>query len=66
MNIDERIEALTHSVELLASFHKDSEERMAKFHKENEERMAKLLDTMIRLGNIVIAHERRIEDLEGK
>jgi hypothetical protein len=28
MNIDERLEALTHSVELLATMHKDGEKRM--------------------------------------
>jgi hypothetical protein len=55
MNIDERLEALTHSVELLASFHKD-----------NEQRLGQLMEAMTRLGNIVIAHEQRIEDLEGK
>jgi hypothetical protein len=46
MNIDERLEALTHSVELLGSLHKD-----------NEKRMAQLMDTMNRLANIVIVHE---------
>jgi hypothetical protein len=41
MNIDERLEALTHSVELLASFHKD-----------NEQRLGQLMEAMTRLGNI--------------
>ena len=54
MNIDERLEALTHSVELLGSFHKD-----------NEERMGRLVEAMTRLADIVANHERRIEDLEG-
>ena len=53
MNIDERLEALTHSVELLGGLHKD-----------NEQRMAQLMDTMNRLANIVIVHEQRISDLE--
>ena len=55
MTIDERLEALTHTVELLASFHKD-----------NELRMGQLTETMTRLGNIIIAHEQRIEDLEDR
>jgi hypothetical protein len=54
MTIDERLEALTQSVELLASLHRD-----------NESRLGQLMETMTRLGNIVIAHEARIEKLEG-
>jgi prefoldin subunit 5 len=61
MTIDERIEALTQSVELLAGFHRDAEQRMEKL----AESMGQLTDTMTRLGNIVIAHENRIENLES-
>ena len=50
MTIDARIEALTQSVELLASFHRD-----------NEERMAKLMDAMTSLVTVVKDHERRID-----
>lgn len=53
MTIDERIEALTQSVELIASFHKD-----------NEKRMALMMDAITRLANIAGNHEERIEDLE--
>jgi hypothetical protein len=38
MNIDERIEALTQSVELLASIHADNEKR----HADNEKRLARM------------------------
>jgi predicted nucleic acid-binding Zn-ribbon protein len=38
MTIDERLEALTQSVELLASLHKDNEKRIAEFH-EREARL---------------------------
>ena len=55
MTIDERIEALTQSVELLASFHKD-----------NEQRMARMMDAITRLANIAVNHEERIEDLEDE
>lgn len=33
MNIDERLETLTHSVELLAEMHKDNEKRMNRLGK---------------------------------
>ena len=64
MNIDERIEALTQSVELLASMHQDLEKkwdgRMA--------RMLELLESMTRMIEIhekrLDGHDRRIDDLE--
>jgi predicted nuclease with TOPRIM domain len=62
MTIDERIEALTQSVELLAGFHRDSEVRMANL----EGHMAKLTETMDRLANIVIRHEERLDDLDSR
>lgn len=62
MNIDERLEALTHSVELLASFHKDNEARMDKM----TEAITKLTDAMTVLANTMVNHEGRIDGLEGK
>lgn len=56
MNIDERIEAIAQSVELIASLQKD-----------NEKLMAWMIKTMAGLETIVIAHEYRLEDfLEGR
>jgi hypothetical protein len=62
MTVDERIErlterheALTQTVELIAAAQLRSDERLAQF-----------MDTMNRLGNIVIAHEERIERLEDR
>jgi hypothetical protein len=62
MTVDERIErlterheALTRTVELIAAAQLRSDERLAQF-----------MDTMNRLGNIVIAHEERIERLEDR
>ena len=52
MTIDERIEALTHSVELLSQMHQD-----------NEKTYAKLFQQM---ANILESHERRITDLENR
>jgi len=54
MNIDERLEALTQSVELIAGLQRD-----------NEKHMTRMIKTMARLETIVIEHEYRIEDLEG-
>ena len=59
MSIDERIEALTQSVELIASLHRDLEQSTAK----NFER---LTTSMERLTTVAIAHEERIERLEDK
>jgi hypothetical protein len=69
MTIDERLEALTQSVELLASFHKDNEKRMEELvasQKNLNESMARLSDTMNQLGIVVLDHQRRLEDLEGR
>lgn len=51
MNIDERLEALTHSVELLAAMHKDNEEK-------SEKRMDATDKQIKRLGKLR-AHHRR-------
>jgi hypothetical protein len=75
MNIDERIEALTQSVELLAAMHKDNEKSMV----EMREAIKHLATEHVRLGEIVnqiglatenlimIAHdhETRVTALEG-
>ncbi len=50
MNIDERIEALTHSVELLSQMHQDNEKTYTRIFKQ--------------LADIVESHEGRISDLE--
>jgi hypothetical protein len=62
MNIDERLEALTQTVELIAHAQIKNDERMAVL----AERTAQLMETMNRLGNIIIAHEERIERLEDR
>jgi hypothetical protein len=60
MTIDERLErlterheALTQTVELIAAAQLRTDERMAQL----TERTSQLMDTMNRLGNIIIAHE---------
>jgi len=58
MNIDERLTALTQSVELLASFHKDGEKRMERL----DQHMERLDQHLERLGQYVElfaqSHER--------
>jgi Na+/phosphate symporter len=62
MNFDERLEklgsgvdALTESVELISSLHRD-----------NEKRMAQMMDAITRLAHIADIHDHRIEDLENR
>jgi hypothetical protein len=61
MNIDERLEALTHTVELLAGMQVDTEKRLARL----EESMTTVADGMAQLTRIVLNHHERIEKLEG-
>jgi hypothetical protein len=62
MTIDERLDRLTERHEALTQ----TVELIAAQQLKNDERMGQLMDTMNRLGNIVIAHEQRIEDLEDR
>lgn len=52
MTIDERLEALTQSVELLASLHRDNERRFDQVARNFEV----VLDSIKRLENIAVAH----------
>lgn len=58
---DERIDALTQSVELLASMHRDTEGRVGRL----ESALTDLSVTMNRLANIVIRHDERLDSLDG-
>ena len=53
MNIDERLEALTHSVELLAEMHKDTEKEM--------KRLGKYIRAV---SQLVLDHEARLRRIE--
>jgi hypothetical protein len=77
--IDERIEALTHSLELLAQMHRDAEQHneinwteIKRTAAENERRFSQIAtnfeivhDSIKRLENIAVAHEQRIDDMES-
>jgi hypothetical protein len=68
MSIDERLEALTHSVELLAGMQIETEKRMAKLIEQStrlQESIATLADGMVRITRVVLDHDDRIEKLEG-
>jgi hypothetical protein len=69
MNIDERLEALTQTVEILAGMQRENE----KMQRENEKRFAQIthtfetvLDSIKRLENIALAHAQRPDRLEDE
>jgi uncharacterized protein YigA (DUF484 family) len=64
--LTERHEALAHSLELFIASSRENDKLLSN-------RMAQLMETMNRLGNIVISHEERLgshddrlDNLEGK
>ena len=69
MSVDERLEALTHSVELLAGMQIETEKRMVTLIEQSarlHESMATLADGMAGITRIVLDHDDRIEKLEGE
>jgi hypothetical protein len=60
MSIDERLEALTQTVEIIAAMQRDNEARFVQVTRNFET----VLDSIKRLENIAAAHEQPIEDLE--
>jgi hypothetical protein len=68
MNIDQRLEALTQSVELLAAMHKDTMlgvEKLRKADSRLEKLVTEIAEGTARLLHAVESHEQRIADLEG-
>jgi hypothetical protein len=61
MTIDERLEALTHSMEVLQGMQMDNEKRFATITHNFEV----VLDSLKRLERIAAAHEGRISHPEG-
>jgi hypothetical protein len=60
MNIDERLEALTQSLEILNGLQHANEERFAQVTHNFEI----ALDSIMRLERIAVRHEERLDDLE--
>ena len=58
MSIDERVDTLAQSVDLLAEMQREIDARY-------EQRFNQVMDAITRLTNIVEAHERRLDELEN-
>lgn len=61
MNIDERLEALTQTVEIIAGMQRENEKRFDQITRNFET----VLDSLKRLENIAASHEQRLDDLEN-
>ena len=59
MNVDERIEALAQSVELMASLQKDRDARIDYLHSE-------MMLAITRLAHTADAHNGQLDDHEGR
>jgi hypothetical protein len=66
MDIEQKLEALTQTVELLARMHVDHEREYHERSVRTDDRLAQLMETMNRLANIVEAEDQRLDDLEGQ
>jgi hypothetical protein len=64
MTIDERIEALTQSVELIGSLHVDLERQTAAHFAETATRFAETYQLINQLARVVQTHEQRLNDIE--
>jgi hypothetical protein len=62
MNIDERLQALTETVGILAGMQRENEKRFGQITHNFE----MVLDSIKRLENIAVAHDHRLDDLEGQ
>jgi ABC-type transporter Mla subunit MlaD len=69
VTIDERLEALTQSVELMAPLHRDNEQRVAQLvdsMNRNEQRVGQVMDTMNRMGRIIEIHDADLDNLNHR
>ena len=64
MTIDERLEALVQSVELIAAMQRDNETRLEARFTQIGRNFEIVHDSIKRLENIAVAHEHRIDRLE--
>jgi hypothetical protein len=60
--IDQRLEALTQTVEILAGMQRENEKRFGQVTHNFEV----VLDSIKRLENIAVAHEQRLDRIEGQ
>lgn len=69
MNAEEKIEALTHSVERIAEMQKDNERRigqLAGLMGQLETLVTGIAEGTARLLRVAEVHEQRLDDLEGR
>jgi hypothetical protein len=66
MTIDERLEALTQTVESLASIHRDNEAAMTRFAQGVNDSVARLTRILEAHDIVLDEHEERLKDLEEK
>ena len=64
MDIDKRIEALTQSVEILTSFHRDTEAAMRDLDEKLTAKIAENADNIAQISRLVLFHEQRLKDLK--
>jgi precorrin-3B methylase len=62
MTIDERLEAIAQTLEIVASMQKESEKRMARL----DHHFASMMQSVRRLSNITIVHDLHIDDHEHR
>jgi len=69
VNIDERLEGLTHSVELLAGMQIETEKRMAQLVEQStrlQDAIATMAEGVAQITRVVLDHDQRIDNLEGR
>jgi hypothetical protein len=62
VTIDERLEALTQTVEIIAGMQRDNERRFA----ETDRRMAQVLEAITQLGHIAESRDHGLDNLEDR
>jgi hypothetical protein len=69
VTIDERLEALTETVGIIAAMQKDNERRFAETDRrmaETDRRLGQVLQAITQLGNIAESHDHRLDNLENR
>ena len=67
--IDERLDGLTQTLEIIAAMQRDNERRFAETDRriaETDRRIAALSDNLSALVQVAQLHERRLTNLEGQ
>jgi len=65
MKLDERLDALTQSVELLAAMHKDNEKLMRETNEATQKELLRLGRYIHNVSELILDHETRLRNLEA-